>query len=259
MLALANERGAGQNDREHGDVVDDLHHRCEPFRLEIGVEHDAEGEVDRLNFRSAGGCGGSCSACGVGLHHLVDDLLQIDPAVAGLSDRGRIHIDLEARIAIRDDVLLELGRNLDHEHVAARVHRRTDFRRRDLDRRLEPRRKNCLPDQPGKLGAVLVDNGGRNMIDFRLGPGRDGVNGVAERIDGQRQQDRVGADAVQLLQAQREDVEQFPEHVQDSCFRRMSAATPRKATVKPANARWLIQSSGNPSPLVKAPTLICWK
>ena len=42
-------------------------------------------------------------------------------------------------------------------------------------------------------------------------------------------------------------------------FRRMSAATPRKATVKPANARWLSQSSGKPSPLVKAPTLICWK
>ena len=106
---------------------------------------------------------------------------------------------------------------------------------------------------------VLVDNGGGNMIDFGLGPGRHGVNGVAEGIDRQRQQDRVGADAVQLLQAQREDVEQLPEHVQDSCFRRMSAATPMKRTVKIASARWLSQSSGNPSPLVKAPTLICWK
>ena len=48
---------------------------------------------------------------------------------------------------------------------------------------------------------VLVDNGGGNMIDFGLGPGRHGVNGVAERIDRQRQQDRVGADAVQFLQA----------------------------------------------------------
>ena len=226
MLALANERGAGQDDREHRDVVDDLHHRSEPFRLEIGVEHDAEGEVDRLNFRSARGCGGSCSACGVGLHHLVDDLLQVGAAVASLGDRRRVHIDLQARIAIRDDVLLELGRDLDHEHVAAGVHRRTDFRRWNLDRRLEPRRKDCLPDQPRKLGTVLVDNRGGDMIDLRLGPGRDGVNGVAERIDRQRQQDRVGADAVQLLQAQREDVEQLPEHFQDSCFRRMSAAAP---------------------------------
>ena len=109
MLALANERGAGQNDREHGDVADDLHHRGEPFRLEIGVEHDAESEVDRLNFRSAQGCGGSCSACGVGLHHLVDDLLQVGPAIAGLRDRRRIHIDLDARIAVRDDVLGNFG------------------------------------------------------------------------------------------------------------------------------------------------------
>ena len=43
-----------------------------------------------------------------------------------------------------------------------------------------------------------------------------------------------------------------------SCFRRMSAATAMKRTVKIASARWLTQSSGNPSPLVKAPTLICW-
>ena len=212
MLALADERGAGQYDREHGDVVDDLHHRGEPFRLEIGVEHDADGEVDRLNFRSAGGCGGSSGVRGVGLHHLVDDLLQVGPAVAGLGDRRRIHVDLEARIAVRDDVLLELGRNLDHEHVAASVHRRTDFRRRDLDRRFEPGRKDGLPDQPGKLGMILVDDGGGDMIDFGLGPGRHGVNGVAEGINRQRQQDRVGADAVQLLQAEREDVEQLPEH-----------------------------------------------
>ena len=57
---------------------------------------------------------------------------------------------------------------------------------------------------------VLVDNGGGHMIDFGLGPGRDGVNGVAEGIDCQRQQDRIGADAVQLLQSEREDVEQLP-------------------------------------------------
>ena len=30
VLALADQRGAGQHDRQHGDVVDDLHHRAEP-------------------------------------------------------------------------------------------------------------------------------------------------------------------------------------------------------------------------------------
>ena len=65
---------------------------------------------------------------------------------------------------------------------------------------------------------ILVDNGGGNMIDFGLGPGRHGVNGVAEGIDRQRQQDRVGADAVQLLQAQGEDMEQLPDHLQDLLF-----------------------------------------
>ena len=34
---------------------------------------------------------------------------------------------------------------------------------------------------------ILVDNGGGNVVDFDLGPGRHGVNGVAERINRQRQ------------------------------------------------------------------------
>ena len=69
-----------------------------------------------------------------------------------------------------------------------------------------------MPDQPRELGTVLIDNGGGYMIDLGLGPCRHGVNRVTEGIDRQRQQDRVGADAVQLLQAEREDMEQLPEH-----------------------------------------------
>src|SRR3974390_1322295 len=38
----------------------------------------------------------------------------------------------------------------------------------------------------------------------------------------------------------------------------MSAAAPIKRTVKPPSARKLTPSSANPSPLVKAPMLICW-
>ena len=86
--------------------------------------------------------------CVVGQHHLIDDLLQVGPTDAGLGNRGRIHIDLNARVAVRNDVLLKLGRDLDHEHVAAGVHRRTDLRRREA----------------GKLGMVLVHDGGRDMI-----------------------------------------------------------------------------------------------
>ena len=67
-----------------------------------------------------------------------------------------------------------------------------------------------MPDEAGKLGMVLVHNGGRDVIDFDLCSGRDCINGVAEGVDGKRKQDRVGADAVQLLQAQRKNVEQFP-------------------------------------------------
>ena len=79
-----------------------------------------------------------------------------------------------------------LGGNLDYEHEAAGVHRRTDLRRRYFDRGSEKRWKDGLPDKAGKLGMVLVHNGGRDMIDFDLCSGRDCINGVAEGVDGKR-------------------------------------------------------------------------
>ena len=75
----------------------------------------------------------------------------------------------------------------------------------------------ALSDQPGELGMVLVDDGGRNMIDFGLGPRRHGVDRVAEGIDSQRQEDRVGADAVQLLKPSARMWSSIRSTFQDSC------------------------------------------
>ena len=54
VLALAHHGGAGQNDREHGDVVDDAHHAGKPAGRHVRVERHADGEVHgRLRRRAS--------------------------------------------------------------------------------------------------------------------------------------------------------------------------------------------------------------
>src|SRR5215470_11047918 len=47
LLALADERSSGQDYGEHGEIVDDLHHRVEPARLQVRVELCAGHDLDR--------------------------------------------------------------------------------------------------------------------------------------------------------------------------------------------------------------------
>ena len=47
VLALAHDGGAGQDDRQHGDVVDDAHDAGEPGGRDVGIEGDADDEIDR--------------------------------------------------------------------------------------------------------------------------------------------------------------------------------------------------------------------
>jgi hypothetical protein len=51
LFPLPDERCAGQNHRQHGDVIDDLHDRGEPIGIHVGIElgtdHDIGGLVQR--------------------------------------------------------------------------------------------------------------------------------------------------------------------------------------------------------------------
>jgi hypothetical protein len=47
VFALAQQRGAGEDDGEDGDVVDDLNHRQKPATLQIGVEQRAGSQQHR--------------------------------------------------------------------------------------------------------------------------------------------------------------------------------------------------------------------
>src|SRR5512139_216303 len=48
VLALADDRGAGQDDRQHADLVDDGYDALEPGRLGVRVEQPAHHELHRL-------------------------------------------------------------------------------------------------------------------------------------------------------------------------------------------------------------------
>jgi len=92
VFALADERGAGQDDRQHRDIVDDAHDAGEPRRLDIRVEGDAHDEVDRRCGRALGARQKIGDLGG-------DNLLCVIGPETGLDHRGRIDIELDRRFA----------------------------------------------------------------------------------------------------------------------------------------------------------------
>ena len=87
-----------------------------------------------------------------------------------------------------------------------RIHRRVDFRRCDLDRRLESGRREAIRDAARQVGMVFVDDADGEVGRLGRGAGGRGVNSEGETIRDKRQHDRVGADAAQLLDRQPVDV-----------------------------------------------------
>ena len=79
------------------------------------------------------------------LCHIVDDnVLDVSHAIEGLGNRGGIDIDLNGRLPPSENILLKLWGNLDDEKETLRIHRRVDFRRFELHRRLESGRRETI-------------------------------------------------------------------------------------------------------------------
>ena len=79
------------------------------------------------------------------LRHIVDDdVLDVGHAIEGLGSRGGIDIDLNGRLPPGENIRLELWGNLNDVNEALRIHRRVDFRRCDLHRRLERGRREAV-------------------------------------------------------------------------------------------------------------------
>ena len=139
VLALADQRRAGQDDRQHGDAVDELHHRAEPHRAQIRIEEDAHFEV--------GGQGGDCTmALHEGRYLAIDDVLHIAVADESLRHAGGVDVELDRRLAPGQHVALEIGRDVEDEGVEAHIHAGVDGVLIDDRRHLEMGRIEGVDD-----------------------------------------------------------------------------------------------------------------
>src|SRR4029453_9042548 len=133
LLALANQRRTGQDHSDHSEIVDDLHYRGEPTRLQIWIELCACNHPYR--------CTGQPFAPGGELYYIVEDhVLDVAHPIEGLCGSGGIYIDLNGYLPSGKNVRRELWRNFDNEKEALRIHGPVDFRFCHLPGPLEGRR-----------------------------------------------------------------------------------------------------------------------
>ena len=88
VFALADQRGAGEHDCQHGDVADQFNDRAEPGIVQLGVEAHLQRQLHR---HARGGA--------IALHEGVDlgaeDRLDITGADKGMAHAGGIDIELQ--------------------------------------------------------------------------------------------------------------------------------------------------------------------
>ena len=249
VLALANQRRTGQDDRQHGDLVDDLRQAAEPGLLQRRVEACAQLQAHR---RLGAGAVALHELLHLAQHHLLDEAT----AVEGLAHAGGVGVELDLRVAPGQHVTLEIGWNDQGEGVDARVHARVDPRLVDQERRRELRRVERADDALRKLRLVLVDDGDRRVVQGFGHRGRRRIHREGEGEHGQHQHDRVAPQAPQFLDAQVVDVGQPLPHAQTSCLRSSAIAVPTITGTASSSGQKLADRSPKPSALLNTPRLM---
>jgi hypothetical protein len=116
---------------------------------------------------------------------------EIVGAVTRLSHRRCVDVDLNFGLALRENIGLEIRRDLDDKEQFALVHLRIDVGRLDLHCWLECRTHQALGDLPRELRAILVGDTDREVGCLSDRAGRDRVDGNRERIDDKNEHGRI--------------------------------------------------------------------
>ncbi len=205
VLAFTDDRGAGEDDRQHRNAVDDAHDTRKPGALDIRVEGDADDQIDRhqwgaLRPRQVIGDLGR------------DDLLCVTGSEAGLHHRRGVDVELHRGPASGEDIAGEIGWDVDDERILSGIHQRYDVRFGDRLRRLEIGRQEGMRDPPRQFRVVFVDDRDRRVVHFLRMALRLRDNGQRERINDQPQQHEIAHKAAQFLGTEPIDVNEGVPH-----------------------------------------------
>ena len=232
MLAFAQQRGAGEDDGQDGDVVDDLDHPEEPATFQVAVEQRAAGQTGDLVRALLGGV----------VQFALENPADVAGAHEGLTHGRGIDIDLQRRLAPGQQIGLEVGRHIDHEGVAPAVQCRVHVCIADQCRRLELGLLQGFGQSAGQAAVVFVDKGHAGIVHADHRAGRRHVDGHAEGIQEKQQQYAVVPQAGQLLQAQPVDVRQL-----------LHLRSPASSAAPPTAARTSERSPAAPDTAATAP------
>src|SRR6516225_10558888 len=176
LLAFTDQRRAGQDHGQQRDLIDDLRHRGEPGRLQVRIEVGSDNKVDGVTPSTA-------ALANEVLNLVRNGGLEIIGAVAGLSHRRCIDVDLDLRLALGENIGLEVWGNFHYQKQIALVHFLIDLGRGYLNGGLEGRFHQALGDLSGEVRTVLIGNPDREIGRFSDSSGRDRVDGDTEGVN----------------------------------------------------------------------------
>ena len=111
VLALADQRRAGEDNGQHGDVVDDRHHRAKALLFQVRVKAHSYRQLYRQHAVVP-------IAGNEAVYFAANNILDIAVAGKGLAHARGVDVDLHFRLAAGQHIALEVRRNIDGESVA---------------------------------------------------------------------------------------------------------------------------------------------
>ena len=150
---FADQRGAGEDDRQHGDIVDQLHNGTEPALSQIRVETVARHQNGKLF--------GTGIVPHKGIYLFIHYLLNVSGAGKSLRHARCIDIQLQFRRSSGNDIFLEIRRDDQNKGEFTPIHCRVDFGKRDFFGDGEHRRIKGIGQPLGQLRIVFIDDGDR--------------------------------------------------------------------------------------------------
>ncbi len=111
MFPLADQRRTGEDNGQHGDIVDDRHHRAKALLLKVRIKTHPDRQLYRQHAVIP-------IAGDKTVYFAGDNILDVTVAGKGLTHARGVDVDLDFRLPIGQYIALEVRRDVDGERVA---------------------------------------------------------------------------------------------------------------------------------------------